>query len=105
MSGTLSRLQLRSLPAKSEEEKLPVIHSKRLADRVGEAIRKCHAYYIEDQHKDGYWLYELESNVTITAEYLMLLHFLGLKDPSRDKKIAQHILKNQRIDGTWAIHW
>ena len=79
--------------------------SKRLAEKVGEAIRKCHAYYIEDQHKDGYWLYELESNVTITAEYLMMLHFLGLKNPTRDKKIAQHILKNQRIDGTWAIHW
>ena len=105
MSGTLSRLQFRSLPAKPEGEKLPVVTSKRLADRVGEAIRKTHAYYIEDQHKDGYWLYELESNVTITAEYLMLLHFLGLKDAARDKKIAQHILKNQRIDGTWAIHW
>lgn len=106
MSGTISRLQFRSLPPKPEEEKkLPVLTSKRLAEKVGEAIRKCHAYYIEDQHKDGYWLYELESNVTITAEYLMMLHFLGLKNPTRDKKIAQHILKNQRIDGTWAIHW
>jgi squalene-hopene/tetraprenyl-beta-curcumene cyclase len=105
MSGTLSRLQFRSLPAKPEEKKLPVFTSQRLADGVGEAIRKCHAYYLEEQHKDGYWLYELESNVTITAEYLMLLHFLGLKDAVRDKKIAQHILKNQRIDGTWAIHW
>ncbi len=105
MSGTISRLQFRSLPAKPEEKKLPVLTSKRLADRVGEAIRKSHAYYIEEQHKDGYWLYELESNVTITAEYLMLLHFLGLKDAARDNKIAQHILKNQRIDGTWAIHW
>ncbi len=106
MSGTISRLQFRSLPPKPEEEKkLPVLTSKRLTEKVGEAIRKCHAYYIEDQHKDGYWLYELESNVTITAEYLMLLHFLGLKNPTRDKKIAQHILKNQRIDGTWAIHW
>ncbi len=105
MSGTLSRLQFRSLPAKPEKEKLPVLTSKRLAERIREAIRKTHAYYIEDQHKDGYWLYELESNVTITAEYLMLLHFLGLKDAARDKKIAQHILKNQRIDGTWAIHW
>jgi squalene-hopene/tetraprenyl-beta-curcumene cyclase len=86
-------------------KKLPGLTSKRLAGRVGEAISKSHAYYIEEQHKNGYWLYELESNVTITAEYLMLLYFLGLKDDARDKKIAQHILKNQRIDGTWAIHW
>jgi squalene-hopene/tetraprenyl-beta-curcumene cyclase len=43
--------------------------------------------------------------VTITAEYLMLLHFLGLKDEVRDRKIAQHILKMQRLDGTWSLYW
>ncbi|HTZ17040.1 MAG TPA: squalene--hopene cyclase, partial [Dissulfurispiraceae bacterium] len=45
------------------------------------------------------------SNVTITAEYLMLLHFIDLKDPERDRKIARYILNKQRPDGSWAIHW
>lgn len=105
MSGTISHLQFKTLRGAPLEKRLPVSSPDGLAERVSEAIRKTHEYYIEQQHKDGYWWYELESNVTITAEYLMLLHFLGLKDAARDRKIAQHILKNQRPDGTWSIHW
>jgi squalene-hopene/tetraprenyl-beta-curcumene cyclase len=70
-----------------------------------EAVKKTQSYYLEEQHRDGYWWYELESNVTINSEYLMLLHFLGLKDEQRDKKLARHILARQRADGTWAKHW
>jgi squalene-hopene/tetraprenyl-beta-curcumene cyclase len=76
-----------------------------LVDKVSSAMKKTQSYYLNQQHPDGYWWYELESNVTVTAEYLMLLHFLGLKDKKRDRKIAYHILKNQRSDGTWSIHW
>jgi squalene-hopene/tetraprenyl-beta-curcumene cyclase len=77
----------------------------RLIDGVSEAIRKTHAYYIDQQHRDGYWWYELESNVTITSEYLMLLRFLGLRDEARDRKMALHILRKQRPDGTWSLFW
>jgi squalene-hopene/tetraprenyl-beta-curcumene cyclase len=43
--------------------------------------------------------------VTITAEYLMLLHFMGLDDKKRDRKIANYILNKQQADGSWPIHW
>jgi squalene-hopene/tetraprenyl-beta-curcumene cyclase len=76
-----------------------------LTGRLFEAVEKTQSYYLGQQHGDGYWWYELESNVTINAEYLMLLHFLGLRDEERDRKIARHILKKQRDDGTWAKHW
>jgi squalene-hopene/tetraprenyl-beta-curcumene cyclase len=76
-----------------------------LIRNVHEAAERTQSYYLEQQHSDGYWWYELESNVTINAEYLMLLHFLGLKDEERDKKLARHILRRQRADGTWAKHW
>jgi squalene-hopene/tetraprenyl-beta-curcumene cyclase len=73
--------------------------------RLPDAIAKTQAYYFEQQHSDGYWWYELESNVTITAEYLMMLHFLGINTEEKDRKIAKYILNKQRPDGTWAIHW
>jgi squalene-hopene/tetraprenyl-beta-curcumene cyclase len=73
--------------------------------RIGEALSRTRAYYLKEQHPDGYWWYELESNVTMTAEYLMLLHFLGLKDEGRDALMANHILRHQRADGAWAIHY
>src|SRR5271169_3652387 len=67
-----------------------------LKDGVGEAIKKTQSYYIDQQHDDGSWWYELESNVSITSEYLMLLHYAGLMNADRDKKLASHILRNQR---------
>jgi len=94
-----------SLQADERTSSLPVSPDVDLMEKVTEALQKTQAYYLDQHHSDGYWWYELESNVTMTAEYLMLLHFLGLKDKERDSKIAYHILKNQRFDGTWAIHW
>ncbi len=76
-----------------------------LFEGVSQAIRRTHSYYIDRQHNDGYWWYELESNVTMTSEYLMLLRFLGLNDAERERKMANHILKHQRSDGTWSIHY
>ena len=75
-----------------------------LAGRIGEAVKRSQRYFLQNQHPDGYWWFELESNVTITAEYLMLLVFAGIEDRAKSAKIATHILKQQRPDGTWAIY-
>ncbi|MDA8155767.1 MAG: squalene--hopene cyclase [Actinomycetota bacterium] len=83
----------------------PNTKSPALLERTRAAIKKMRARYLVEQHETGYWWYELESNVTITAEYLMLLYFLGLRDKEIFKKISNYILSEQRPDGTWAIHW
>ncbi len=74
-----------------------------LQAQVTDAIARTHSMYLDQQHPEGYWWYQLESNVTIISEYLMLLHFLGIKDEERDGKIVNNILKNQRSDGTWSL--
>jgi squalene-hopene/tetraprenyl-beta-curcumene cyclase len=55
------------------------------------------------QHPDGWWKGELESNATMIAEHLFLLHFLGLRDPETDRLLANELLARQRKDGTWSI--
>jgi squalene-hopene/tetraprenyl-beta-curcumene cyclase len=92
------------IPAVREDG--PVVQTERLPllQDLADAFRKTHRYYLGRQHLDGYWWYELESNVTIVSEYLMLLHFLGIADGQRDRKIARHILRNRRADGTWALY-
>lgn len=92
-------------PAGPGHKPLPCPDANAIIDKLDRAITKTHAYYFEQQYGDGYWWYELESNVTITAEYLMLLHFLGLNSREKDRKIANYLLKKQRPDGTWAIHY
>jgi len=73
------------------------------ADRAREAIQRSRSHFIRSQQPEGYWWFELESNVTITAEYLMLLAFADIRDEEKTAKITRHILKQQREDGTWAI--
>jgi squalene-hopene/tetraprenyl-beta-curcumene cyclase len=55
------------------------------------------------QHPDGWWKGELESNATMIAEHLFLLHFLGLRDPETDRLLANELLARRRGDGTWSI--
>jgi squalene-hopene/tetraprenyl-beta-curcumene cyclase len=93
------------LSLEPKDKSLSISPPSSLIDMVWEAVRKTQLYYINEQHKDGYWWYELESNVTITSEYLMLLYFLGIKDEEKYRKITHHILKNQRPDGTWSLYW
>src|SRR5437773_1022907 len=55
------------------------------------------------QHPDGWWKGELESNATMIAQHLFLLHFLGLRDPETDRLLANELLARRRADGTWSI--
>src|SRR5438477_561862 len=57
------------------------------------------------QHPDGWWKGELESNATMIAEHLFMLHFLGLRDRETDRKLANELLARQRDDGTWSNWW
>ena len=65
------------------------------------AIERAHEYMLGVQYREGYWWGELESNPTMEAEYLLLTHFLGIRDPERWRKLAKHIVNQQREDGTW----
>jgi squalene-hopene/tetraprenyl-beta-curcumene cyclase len=55
------------------------------------------------QHPDGWWKGELESNASMIAEHLFLLHFLGLRDAETDRLLANELLARRRADGTWSI--
>ena len=65
------------------------------------AIGSATRHLLSVQHPDGYWWGELESNPTMEAEYLLLTHFLGIGDDDTWRKLANHLLAQQREDGTW----
>ena len=58
---------------------------------------------LELQRPDGIWVGELESNVTMTAQHLFWNHFLGLRTPEMDRRIANELMARMRDDGTWSI--
>jgi squalene-hopene/tetraprenyl-beta-curcumene cyclase len=71
--------------------------------RLDAAIEAATKRLLELQHPDGYWVGELESNVTMTAQHLFWHQVLGLRTPELDRRIANELLERQRDDGTWAI--
>jgi len=70
--------------------------------RLQKAVARASAAMLKLQHPEGYWWAELQSNVTITAEYLMLHRFLGL-DETRVPGMAADILARQLPNGGWSI--
>ena len=76
-----------------------------LLDAVSKAVSRSQAYFARTQAPEGYWWGELESNSTMEAEYLMLTHFLGIGDEDTWRKLANHLLKTQREDGTWGQYY
>ena len=69
------------------------------------AIDKSCEFFFREQLPEGYWWAELESNVTISAEYLMLFHFLGMVDKEQETKLANYILSKQTGEGCWTIYY
>ncbi|MEZ2351666.1 squalene--hopene cyclase [Caballeronia sp. RCC_10] len=56
------------------------------------------------QHPDGYWLYELEADATIPAEYVLLVHYLGeTADIALEAKIGRYLRRIQLDDGGWPL--
>ena len=76
-----------------------------LMDAVSKAVSRSQRYFAHTQASEGYWWGELESNSTMEAEYLMLTHFLGIGDEDTWRKLANHLLKTQREDGTWGQYY
>ena len=72
---------------------------------MDDALSRAVDWLVDRQHAAGWWCGELETNVTMTAEHVLLLRFLGLSlDPIRQGGI-HHILTQQREDGSWGRYW
>jgi squalene-hopene/tetraprenyl-beta-curcumene cyclase len=69
-----------------------------------EALTAATAWLLDHQSTEGWWSGELETNVTMTAEHVLLLRFLGVSHDDIAASATAHILGTQRDDGTWALY-
>jgi len=57
------------------------------------------------QKEDGHWVFDLEADVTIPAEYVMLQRFIGRKlTPGMESRLSSYILERQLPDGGWPLY-
>ncbi|MGF1493792.1 MAG: squalene--hopene cyclase [Microcoleaceae cyanobacterium] len=76
-----------------------------MQDSVKQAIAASQTYLLSQQYSDGYWWAELESNVTITAE-IVLLHKIWNTDSTRPMdKMAANLQSQQRDHGGWELFY
>ena len=73
-------------------------------DRLDAAIEKAAIYLRSLQHKDGYWLGELEADTTLESDYIFYLHVLDRFDRKRIAKLSEYIRRRQLHDGGWNIY-
>ena len=56
------------------------------------------------QHGDGHWVFELEPDATVAAEYVLLRHYLAEPvDAAREAKIAAYLRRIQGDHGGWPL--
>jgi squalene-hopene/tetraprenyl-beta-curcumene cyclase len=58
---------------------------------------------LKRQKHDGHWVFELEADATIPAEYVLLEHFLDRIDPALEEKIAVYLRQTQAAHGGWPL--
>jgi len=80
---------------------LPDAHGSEALERSIAAARDA---LIGLQSAQGFWLFELEADCTIPAEYIMMMHFLDEIDELLQQKIAVYLRRHQAEHGGWPLY-
>ena len=68
-------------------------------DAVDRAVTRAAAALTDAQRDDGHWVFELEADATIPAEYILLRHYLGEPvDAVLEAKIGRYLLRIQSAE-------
>jgi squalene-hopene/tetraprenyl-beta-curcumene cyclase len=68
------------------------------------AIAKATDWLDRDQTDEGFWVGMLESSYCMEAEWLLAMHFLGIRHP-REEDLVATLLNAQRTDGSWESYF
>jgi squalene-hopene/tetraprenyl-beta-curcumene cyclase len=70
---------------------------------LADGIERAAAALRSAQKPDGHWVFELEADATIPAEYVLLLHFFGKENLPLEAKIAVYLRRIQGEHGGWPL--
>jgi squalene-hopene/tetraprenyl-beta-curcumene cyclase len=66
---------------------------------IGEAA----SWLAGQRAEDGHWVFELEADATIPAEYILLNHYLDEIDDDVERKLAAYLRATQADHGGWPL--
>ena len=67
------------------------------------AISSAADALLAQQKDDGHWVFELEADATIPAEYILYTHYLDERDPALEAKIGVYLRDRQAEHGGWPL--
>jgi squalene-hopene/tetraprenyl-beta-curcumene cyclase len=73
------------------------------SDPLSDAVAQAADALIARQQADGHWVFELEADATIPAEYVLLGHFLDEIDEALEQRIAKYLRDIQGEHGGWPL--
>lgn len=74
-----------------------------LVHGVETAMRRAMEALLLRQQRNGHWVFALEGDVSITAEYVLLMHYLGRSfDHLLQARLKRYLHVQQRTDGGWS---
>jgi squalene-hopene/tetraprenyl-beta-curcumene cyclase len=73
-------------------------------DALEHSIQRATQAILARQNADGHWVFELEADCTIPAQYVLLQHYLGdAIEPSLEAKIGVYLRRIQGAHGGWPL--
>ncbi len=71
--------------------------------KIDASIYKAQERLKSLQDKDGYWVFELEADCTIPAEYIMMMHYLDDINEELQSKMANFLRSKQSEEGHYPL--
>ena len=68
------------------------------------AVVRATSWLLSQQREDGHWVFDLEADVTIPAEYVLLQHYLDTIDIDLEQRIGRYIRATQEVHGGWSLY-
>jgi len=78
-------------------------HIAPVLSNLARCVETAAAALLSRQRADGHWVFELEADATISAEYILLRHFLGDINATLEAKIANYLRRLQGPHGGWPL--
>lgn len=73
-------------------------------DALGATIAQALDWLVKEQDDEGFWVGMLESNCCMEAQWILAMHFLGVKNDPKLPGVIRAILREQRPDGSWEVY-
>jgi squalene-hopene/tetraprenyl-beta-curcumene cyclase len=70
---------------------------------LARAIDAAEAALLARRHDDGHWVFELEADATIPAEWVMFEHYLDRIDDELEQRLGVYLRRIQNPDGGWPL--